>query len=234
MFNPTLNNIANKSLSTDRLKAIAKPLALMAVLLSVSPAAFAVRDCNEDETVRAGDYCFGEGGTLGSCAAHADGSLEVTCDDVPGGGTITVYLESDGELPEDDYRGEPTDTSTSPGAADELVDEELGLSDDDGGIRGADDGDTDPDESLEIGACCVDLSCIDDLTEDQCEDEELGAWFASMDCADTHSTECATLDPGPTRDDADASVGDKKGLLVDDSMDGNDFRTVHEMMRTHR
>jgi len=224
MFNPTLNNTDNKFRSTATIMAIAKPLALMAVLLSVSPAASARRNCNEEEQSTGAAACdsFRTGWGLDHCTVNNSGDdMFLRCCDPSGaicaeGGWPGDIWGIDEDTPiDDDYRGEPTDPSSTPDDADELVDEEPGFSDDDGDIRGADDGDTDPDERLEIGACCVDLACIDDLTEDECEYEELGAWFASMDCADT-VTECAAVDPDPTGDDEDELVDEEPGFSDDD------------------
>lgn len=219
MFNPTLSNTENKSRSTVRLTAIAKPLALMAVLLSVSPAAFAIEPCDEDQMGAAEAACEEDFGYLVlSCGVTSSGSVVAECCPFghcyPGEHIVSVDLDSHEELAEDDYRGDPVDPPPSPHDAVDLIDEEPGFSDDDGDIRGADDGDTDPDERLEIGACCVDLACIDDLTEDECQYEELGAWFASMDCADT-VTECAAVDPGPPAD-ADELVDEEPGFSDDD------------------
>jgi hypothetical protein len=227
MFNATPNKTANRFRSPATFMVIAKPLALMAGLLAVSPVAFAAPACDEEQTASATSECE-TGSTadttyfLDWCSVSAGGDVSFECCTFGHcyGGMIAGGSDSDGEVLEDDYRGEPTDPSSTPDDADERVDEEAGLSDDDGDIRGTGDGDTDPDEGLEIGACCVDLGCIDDLTEDECEYEELGAWFASMDCADT-VTECAAVDPDPSGDE-DELVDEEPGLSDDDGDTGRD------------
>jgi len=53
---------------------------------------------------------------------------------------------------------------------------------------------TDPDDP-ELGACCVEDTCIDAMAEDDCK-HELGTWYAGMDCGDL-GAECEGVDPDP-------------------------------------
>jgi hypothetical protein len=204
--------------------AIAKPLALMAVLLSVSPSAFAMRPCNEAETSTASDSCHSLGGgwSLGGCSATNDGSiLSVECCPYGGGdcvyGDIYPYIvpDSDGELPEDDDRGDPVDPPPSPDDADELLDDEFGFEDEDTDpTRGTEE----PDAGPEIGACCLDGVCVDDLTIRQCEGD-YGTWSGSEDCTEVEA-ECASvgdddtgIEPGGT---GDGGIDDGEFGLADD------------------
>jgi MYXO-CTERM domain-containing protein len=160
MFNPTLSNTDNKSRSAARLKAIVKPLALMAALLSVSPTAFAVIPCDEDQAASATAECdsWSTATTtffLDSCGVSAGGDIAFECCTFGhcDGGLITGGVDSDGELAEDrelaedGYPGDPVDPSSTPDDADELVDEEPGFSEDDGDTLGDDEGDTGRDDS---------------------------------------------------------------------------------------
>ena len=215
MLNSNQKHTLNSPCSLTRITAIAKPMALMAVLLSVSPAAFAVRDCNEEETETADAYCWDGGGALTGCSAHEDGSLEVECD---GDGVIvTVYLEPGGELPEDDDRGDPVDPPPSPDDADDLIDDEVGLGEDGTDTDAFSDPDLDPDDP-ETGACCVDSTCIDGLIENDCK-FELGTWYAGMDCSDV-GAECEVDGGSDTGDTTDPDDPDLGACCLDADYDG--------------
>ena len=213
MFNPTLNNTDNKSRSTARLMAIAKSLALMAVLLSVSPAAFALADCDEEQTAAATAECDSHSTAtttyfLDWCGVADNGDVSFECclfGHCYGGGIITGVLDSDGELPEDDDRGEPVEPPPSPDDADELLDDEFGFDDDDTDPTRTSE---EPDAGPEIGACCLDGVCVDDLTIRQCEGD-YGAWYGSEDCADLEA-ECASVDGDDTGIDP-GSIGTGPG-----------------------
>jgi hypothetical protein len=233
MFNPTLNNTDNKSRSTARLMAIGKPLALMAVLLSVSPAAFAARDCNEKEMAVASDFCNKGGLSVGSCSYHA-GKISGDCCTSSGESCVGYSLGTDGDiLPEDDYRGDPVDPPPSPHDADDLFDEEPGFSDDDGGIRGADDGDTgrDDDDDGDTGDGDTGRDDDDDGDTGDADTGDADTGDDGFDTGDADDTsaddEDASADDDDTSaDDEDASVDD------DDTQADGDVDTEPEVSDT--
>ena len=136
MFDFTKTNLKSKASSTPWLIAVAKPLALAAGLLFLSPAAYAVEDCNEEQTAAATAVCDDmstETTTffLDWCRV-SNGQVESDCCTFGHcyGITITIGGDSDAELLEDDFREEQADTPTSPQDADELLGDETGFEDD--------------------------------------------------------------------------------------------------------
>ena len=139
----------------------------MGALLTVSPTAFGRAECTERQLNISETNCSDRGMIHYDCYQNADGGFSSVCCEVGApcdtGGGIVFHFESDGELPEDDDRGEPVDPPPSPHDEDELVDEEPGFSDDDGDITGADDGDT-GDDGFDTGDA-DDTSADDDHTQ---------------------------------------------------------------------
>jgi hypothetical protein len=164
MLNFPSNHTEAQSHSPMGLTKIVKPLALMTFFFSVSPDAFAIRDCDTSEQAAAAATCallapVGSYG-LSQCLIWGGDNTWMECCHTDDSTHCYTNVTSDGTvLPEDEDRDDPFATSATEDDDEGVVDRETEESDE-GELRDEDDVDTDED-GLEAGETDEDYDTVD-------------------------------------------------------------------------